>query len=431
MGEAYHILEDFANLRVAGSKVGRGALGLEACKAQLVQLAKETIQRAQQIQDPPRAGKHASQDIADIGALNAICHRLIQACRLWNEASIQSVCDLVLRQVGGDEKLQQYFRREIQSILESFQTHQPHDGMLRRALEECYNQASSSSGTLHIDNYFIDLEESYLESPYDSDFESDLYYEHEARLEIDENYAAAHRARQLRQGNSRREHKKVQQKSWALVWLRAMEECAEGPTLFRFLTDVDVSASPSRWAKVPRYLIRVSDPSSPGSSNAQVVASVAWKFGDTLADTKDICAMEPATAALRLRNHLAPKRSEPTSSVASADRADNLMSWTSSLLFAIQYAIYRHHQNRLSTEHIKICVVDTRKFPRRQFARDLCLLHLHNNPEEDPFSANLENIIHLRERLGYDNGEYLTQGIVHLEGRSCIFSLKDLVDAGL
>lgn len=70
-------------------------------------------------------------------------------------------------------------------------------------------------------------------------------------------------------------------------------------------------------------------------------------------------------------------------------------------------------------------------FPRGQFARNMALLHEYENPETDDFSANLRRLIALRESPGYDNGEYLTQGILYHEGRSCVFSLKALIDAGL
>ena len=40
---------------------------------------------------------------------------------------------------------------------------------------------------------------------------------------------------------------------------------------------------------------------------------------------------------------------------------DNLVSWTSSLLFAFQSIFYRHHhsRDRLSLDRIDLCIVDT------------------------------------------------------------------------
>jgi len=58
-----------------------------------------------------------------------------------------------------------------------------------RILELCYSQSLHTSGTLHFDNYFIPLGEVSFEWPYDPDFESEEYYEHEDRLAADQGYA--------------------------------------------------------------------------------------------------------------------------------------------------------------------------------------------------------------------------------------------------
>jgi hypothetical protein len=46
---------------------------------------------------------------------------------------------------------------------------------------------------------------------------------------------------------------------------------------------------------------------------------------------------------------------------------DNFMSWTSSLLDALQYTRYRWYHFGCSSEEIKVCVVDTTKFPQGEF----------------------------------------------------------------
>lgn len=51
--------------------------------------------------------------------------------------------------------------------------------ILWKVAEECCNQATISSGTLDLGDYSIALEEAYLESPYDPDFEAEEYHEHE------------------------------------------------------------------------------------------------------------------------------------------------------------------------------------------------------------------------------------------------------------
>jgi hypothetical protein len=65
--------------------------------------------------------------------------------------------------------------------------------VLWRVAEECYSQATKPLGKLDAENYFAPLEEAYLQWPYDPDYESKEYYEHENRL-----YAAAFREREQR-----------------------------------------------------------------------------------------------------------------------------------------------------------------------------------------------------------------------------------------
>lgn len=83
-----------------------------------------------------------------------------------------------------------------------------------------------------------------------------------------------------------------------------------------------------------------------------------------------------------------------------------------------------------NSDEVKICAVDTRKFPMGQFARDKSLIQAYicmvkSDPEKKSFSDF---------RLGrteYDNGEYLSQGLLHHDTRSCVTSLHQLQLAGL
>ena len=56
---------------------------------------------------------------------------------------------------------------------------------------------------------------------------------------------------------------------------------------------------------------------------------------------------------------------------------DNLVSWTSSLLFAFQYIFYRHNhsRDRSSLDGIDLCIVDTATFPDGGFLPDMDLIH--------------------------------------------------------
>lgn len=106
------------------------------------------------------------------------------------------------------------------------------------------------------------------------------------------------------------------------------------------------------------------------------------------------------------------------------------MSWSSSLLFVLQYAIWRCNvsKGRLTADDVSICVVDTSNFPRGQFARDLRLLKQCRDSRAE--SPDIRNIFRLRKK-NYDNGEYLSQGLLVHRNRSAVISLKDLIQSGL
>jgi hypothetical protein len=57
-----------------------------------------------------------------------------------------------------------------------------------RILEACHVQALT--GGLNAENYFAPLYEASFESPYDPDFQSESYYDHEDRLQLDDGYSA-------------------------------------------------------------------------------------------------------------------------------------------------------------------------------------------------------------------------------------------------
>ncbi|KXH34812.1 hypothetical protein CSAL01_00393 [Colletotrichum salicis] len=82
--------------------------------------------------------------------------------------------------------------------------------------------------------------------------------------------------------------------------------------------------------KIPRYLFRVHTPSTSGETSLESVVSRAALCGHCRAE-RDIFSIPPGEAAEMLNCHLR----------GWARDGDNLMSWTSSLLFALQYALYR------------------------------------------------------------------------------------------
>jgi len=108
------------------------------------------------------------------------------------------------------------------------------------------------------------------------------------------------------------------------------------------------------------------------------------------------------------------------------------MSWSSSLLFVLQYGLYRHNdwRDRSPLSEIFIIMIDTRSFPQRTFLRDLDALEYYSKlPELD---ADLETLKRLRGP-GIETyfGEYLTQGYLEIEGHCCQVSMQQLIDTGL
>lgn len=214
---------------------------------------------------------------------------------------------------------------------------------------------------------------------------------------------------------------------------------------------------------IPQYLFRVHD-----------------QFSTGITSTTEVCS--PAIVALRDEHDYPPppssssctkKQTAPTdfSSLKPKDAKDylnnhlrwtcgiyythqqhgpcNLMSWTSSLLFALQYALYRHghgksYYSSADLSDIKILVVDTTRsviidgkgssvFTRHPFLRDLqAIKGCKLNEELNGSSGTLEQLHRWRDSGMYYPGEYLSQGRLALDPGHCHeVSLGDLVERGL
>lgn len=160
---------------------------------------------------------------------------------------------------------------------------------------------------------------------------------------------------------------------------------------------------------IPRYLFRVASPRSDGNTNEIWVRSESARRNRN-SSTEDIFSnldSEKRTEIARTLNlHL---RWWPKGSYE-----DNFVSWTSSLLFAIQYIYYRHlsHRDGSCLAEIKLYIIDTTKFPRGTFLRDLDLIDAFCESEE-----SLKDLRSLRNRPGYYFGEYLSQGSLKIESK--------------
>ncbi|KAH6985540.1 hypothetical protein EDB80DRAFT_822422 [Ilyonectria destructans] len=389
----------------------------------LIQAANTAVLQAQQAKTLVEGTNTiSSDDITEICGLRSKANGLEEAANALGGATERSIIEHVISL--GDRRetiinsLISHFDKRIMTISRDILDNSDNDPcVLWRIAEKCYMEAIRTSGKLHSDDYFIPLEETYLESPFDPDFESEEYYEHENRLEIDEGYARAYRYnRELKEQRKRRERER-----WIDFWVRVLSNCPSGPTLFY----PPAAATSLKWPfqGIPRYLFRVFDSESSGRNDDTVVASTMSVSKSPGRKNMDLLSLQPREASKMLYSH----SNKPC---FGGVPSDNLMSWSSSLIFVIQYAIWRSHKRGRSPADVRICVVDTSKFPPGQFARDMWLLRAYCNTAR--LSDHQDQFFRFRlENSDYDNGEYFSQGIVNHGGRSCTFSLHSLIRSGL
>ena len=163
------------------------------------------------------------------------------------------------------------------------------------------------------------------------------------------------------------------------------------------------------------------DSKSSGRNDLEVIESIASVDNDLeVSDCKrDILSLDQKEATENLLDHF-------NKSAFSGYATDNLMSWSSSLLFLIQYAIWRSQW--MPPSEVFVCAIDTSKFSRGQFAQDMALIEACH--DKDTENEKMKNFIRLR-KSGYNNGEYVSQGRLDIRGRSCVTTLQALIDHGI
>lgn len=181
---------------------------------------------------------------------------------------------------------------------------------------------------------------------------------------------------------------------------------------------------------IPRYLFRVTHPDSQGTTTRTHVSSAAYGVEDFhLTDLYQIRPLE--TAADILYNHLWGIAHR------NADRPTrNLVSWTSSLLFALQYGLYKRHRNWWKDTYdlgsIYILMVDTHRFQKGTFARDIQAIDFFRRFSNTSNKEDFELLSRWRNGDDYYNGEYLSQGKLTIDPSAvCWVSMKDLRSSGL
>ncbi|KAJ5736771.1 uncharacterized protein N7483_001896 [Penicillium malachiteum] len=393
---------------------------------ELITSLEATLAHAQQAENAiEETHTPSGQGIVKLSSLKRRITALAKTTKIISNATEHYILDYITSLAGSGTLLQNILPRytnELECIARNVLDSTGDDNnVLRETLEMCYDQALCTSGTLHLDNHFISLGEASLEWPYNPDFESDDYYDHENRLDIDDRYAEAFLAQCERESKlNKRERERQENEEWIRFWVRALGQCPDGPTLFYS----PASQLPDSESAVPRYLFRAFDKESSGRSDHSIVASAESISAIACRSKVDILSRPSEEIIQMLYRHLTK------SCFGRGENTDNLMSWSSSLLFVIQYAVWRCYQLKCDPAEVQICTIDTRKFPPGQFVRDMSLIRAHR--EAPNLHREMRSFFEFRLKNSYyDNGEYLSQGVLHHAGRSMVECLAQLIQTGL
>ncbi|CAG7564271.1 unnamed protein product [Fusarium equiseti] len=314
------------------------------------------------------------------------------------QSIITQITSLTDQNFTHTDRLLKYFDNTIKKIVARFLPRTQKVDTLWKIIEECCIQAVPF-GLLDSDHYFVSIA---LPSHLDEDPEP--------------------------KGQLFESCRNIARKEWARFWALSLNKCPGGPTLFippEPFSSCERKAPPGN---PPRYLFRAYDSKSDGINNPDIVASELYKVHGPGTGKVDILFWNGQQLSKMLHAHLyRPKKPSPSDNVLScAIENDNLVSWSSSLMFVIQYANCKFCK---TGKDVAICAVDTTQFPKGQFVRDKFLLehyrHSDLNGREKSFTEfRLTNHY-------YDNGEWLSQGTLNVQGRSCTLSLRGLKNAGL
>lgn len=173
---------------------------------------------------------------------------------------------------------------------------------------------------------------------------------------------------------------------------------------------------------IPRYLFRIHAPPSAGTTTTSCVIPPASSAADPELRA-DIFSHPPGPAGDILHDHF--------KWTSSHEGTCNLISWTSSLLVALQFGFYRHggSWNSSLLSEIRLLILDTRGLPEGTFIKDVEIMRALA-PDLPPEAA-LHDHLSLRERRTgagrYYFGEYLSQGDLGIEGRCAEAPMDSLI----
>ena len=211
---------------------------------------------------------------------------------------------------------------------------------------------------------------------------------------------------------------------WTHLTMSEFADATDEPLLLQpdpFQTELHDS-----FHNIPRYLFRLHGRHTAGTTTQSEVTSPAWRFWRPSEQQRkrDLFQKDCREAGRLLYEHLTWDPAH--------EATCNLMSWTSSLLFAIQYGLYRNQQtngySRTDLRDLFILVVDTSKLPPGTFIRDLDAMKAFLAswvPLDKIYSRRTRPI----RRLYF--GEYLSQGSLAVQGKSVQTSLERMINSGL
>ncbi|KAK4245800.1 hypothetical protein C7999DRAFT_16027 [Corynascus novoguineensis] len=176
--------------------------------------------------------------------------------------------------------------------------------------------------------------------------------------------------------------------------------------------------------EVPRYLFRVFTPKSCGYTDILWAKSMDAR-GAKSTSSLDIFARDDKRVAEMLYLHLNWWKGPE----------DNLVSWTSSLLFAIVYIFYLHasHRDGSDFNDISLCVLDTTDLPKGVLLRDMDLIRAYSSSHKrlQQFERFRLQKKHEKYSGSFYFGEYFSQGALKIEGKCQIVSAQEMIGRGL
>ncbi|KAF7525627.1 hypothetical protein G7054_g11015 [Neopestalotiopsis clavispora] len=184
---------------------------------------------------------------------------------------------------------------------------------------------------------------------------------------------------------------------------------------------------------VPRYLFRVFTKETAGWNSSKWMKSAASLH----TTVKDIFTREDTGDVARALNAYLREDSMPIQECA-------FITWTASLVIALQFAILKSKRESLQLADVYLCVVDAAMFPPGTFISDIVLMEAFQSPipEHDTIrydgfqlplcDCGLATMHQMRTSSnGNDLAMYLAQGRLRIMDRSAVLSCDKIINNDL